>query len=560
MADDNPKAKKKPSLRSKAEGVARRLGNKTSALFGQAVEGVKNAASGVRGAFRPAPETTTRFKASGIGGGPTSGINVTQEVTPEARNAPKVRGLQGLKNFGKGVGANALVGAAQAGRVEEAATQPVANTVVDFLRTNPISAPFVNIADKSIRLAQGQGGVRAAVEPFASGLSATTGGLSDALIQPDNESPLELGGPTPLQLGRRALGIPEPAPATPGGLRGLTPGGAPAPQFEEDLTQTVNTGTADVADPRQVGVRKFNNDDAIAAAQGIDPASRRGSASVEENQSVLDRLLARNAQLRQAGLAAAPQPAGTGGQAQADPAATRLAQSGGLASAFGALALSGNQLRREAADRTRAADRAEAVQESDLKLRNKLTEIGATSQVDRQKNFAKNTVSLAESFNEALESGSEEQVANVRSSIFQSALQDPNGEAAAAASSVLAQDITDNTETTFFGALFSINPFTGGRGFSDAIVSLLGQGGLNNEFQQAINKLTLNEATGDLTIASPDGSGTPQFVVNIKDLSAESRNYISQGGLRQTGAGQQITRGDPNIHAPSRPSLRSGQQ
>ncbi len=523
MADDNPTAKKKRPTLKDAQNVAKRLGNKTSALFGQAADTAKGGFSRLKTAFSGGPETTTRARAAGIGGGPKAGINVTQEVTPEARNAPRVRGVQGLKNFARGAGSTALVGAAQGGRLEEAATQPVLNTAADFLRTNPITAPAARIADQGIRLAQGQDAVRSSVEPLISGLSATTGGLSDAVLQPDNESPLELGGPTPVQLGRRGLGIQEPTPPQP-----------PGPQIGPD------------------GERVFSQQDIGLGA------ANRGTASVEQNQGVLSRLQARNAQLRQAGLAAA-QPAATGGAAQGSEAATRLAQSGGLASAFSSLALSGNQLRREAADRTRAAGQADAVQEANLKLRNKLTEIGATSQADRQKNFSKNTVALAESFNEALDSGSEEQVANVRSGIFQSALQDPNSEAAAAASSVLAQDITANTETGFFGALFSINPFTGGRGLSDAATSL-GQGGFNNEFQQAVDKLTLNEATGDLQIANPDGSGGLQFVVNIKDLSPESRNYISQGGLRQTGAGQQITRGDPNVNDPSRPSLRSGLQ
>ena len=363
-------------------------------------------------------------------------------------------------------------------------------------------------------------------------------------IQPGGQAP---GAQAPVNLARTfdpLLAAARPAVGAVRGAFGLgaeqeapaqQPAGLRAPQFGAE------------------GERSFVNEDIGGGAVN------RGTASVAENQGVASRLEARGIAERQAGLRA--QAAGAPGAQPGTPSSGLLDQlgaqaaGGGLASAFAALNVGGNQLRREAADRSRGFRAARAQQDAQNKLTSSLTRIGAQNAADKTKNFAQDAVGLTESFNDAVQSGDEQQIENVRSSIFESAAQDPQGASGAAASNLLAEEIRENTESSFFGAIF--NPFGAGRGPLDAISSL-GQGGFNNEFQSAIDKMTLNESTGDLEIANPDGSGGTQTVTNIESLSPAAREFLSQSGIRKVGAGQDVTRGDPNRQDPNRPSLRSG--
>jgi hypothetical protein len=301
------------------------------------------------------------------------------------------------------------------------------------------------------------------------------------------------------------------------------------------------------------GERLFTNAD-IGGGE-----ANRGTASVEQNQQVLDRLLAERAQRGEgqpaAGLRAAGAPGAPGGRGESSDLLNRLgsqAAGGGLASAFGALNVGGNVLRREAAERTRASDRGIAATDARNKLNLELTKIGAQSAADTAKNATKDAVGLSESVNKAIDSGDPEQLANVRSSIFQSFESNPENPATRAAmSNLIAQDIRDNTESSFFGALF--NPFGAGRGPLDLLKSG-GQGGFNNDFQDALNKVVHNTSTGELEIANPDGSGRRQFLANMSDLQPETRQALLALGLQTEGAGQPVTRGqglrqDPNVPA-----------
>lgn len=300
------------------------------------------------------------------------------------------------------------------------------------------------------------------------------------------------------------------------------------------------------------GERSFTNADIGGGA------ANRGLRSVEENQAVAGRLDARGQAERAAGLRAAAQP-GVGGAAEGSAAATALAQQaagGGLASAFGALNLSGNQLRRQAADRTRANEAQVARTDAGNKLNLELTKIGAQSQVDRTKNLAKNAVGLVESVTKARESDDPQAEGNVRSAIFEAASAGNSPEADAAAANLVAENIREiSGPNTLLGALF--NPFDaffkGERGPGDAI-SARGQGGFNNEFQNAVGKLVHNRSTGMLQIANLDGSGF-QDVGSFDRLDAETREYLNDKGLRVIGEGQEITRGDPAVNDPTQPSF-----
>ena len=467
-----------------------------------------------------------RTVGSGVAQGGTAGIEVTQD-------RPPTRGTGGTGAVGRAGGALRATGRAlgpvglAAGQASDIATSSIGSLGARFLKTNPITAPVANIAEKGLRLARGESPLEAAVETGAGGLAAATGiGALRDLAPGVQESPLNITGDTasrtPIELAT-GTGTPT-APAAPQG-----------PQFGEE------------------GERLFTNQDIGGGA------ANRGLRSVEENQAVADRLEAKGIAERQAGLRAetggAPGAPGAPGGRQSSDLLNRLgaqAAGGGLASAFGALNVGGNVLRREAADRTRANEASVARTDASNKINLELTKIGAQSVADRSKNATKDAVGLTESVNKAIESGDPEQVANIRSSIFQSFESDPtNPSTRAAMSNLIAEDIRDNTESGFFGALF--NPFGAGRGPLDLLKSG-GQGGFNNDFQDALNKVVHNTSTGVIEIANPDGSGERQFLANMNDLQPETRQALLAFGLQTEGAGQPVTRGqglreDPNVPA-----------
>jgi hypothetical protein len=276
---------------------------------------------------------------------------------------------------------------------------------------------------------------------------------------------------------------------------------------------------------------------------------------VEENQAVGQRLSDRGASLRAAGLAAQPQPGQPG---QADPTATRLA-GGGLASAFGALALSGNQLRREAADRTRTAattqEFATQRQQADLDLRNKLTEISAEAAAEGSTKFNESLTGLATDFNAALNSEDPEQVRNFKTAINEAAINDPNSPQAALASSNLARTILEKSGSSLLGALFNIIPdFLGGegRGPIDSVTAFFNGGFNNADIASAFDKLTLNQQSGEIRAPNPSGRGD-QFVLNLSDLDEADQRLVISLLTRETGQ-----RGDPDRDNPNVPSLRAG--
>ena len=449
-------------------------------------------------------------------------------------------GLGGVaRTLGRGLGP-AGVGLAQAGDI---LTESIGSLPARFLRTNPITAGPTLAIETALRRGRGDTALESVVEPALAGLEAASGGLVGRRgVRVGEESPLNITGPTasqtPLQLGAQAAGL-APAPGAPA-APAAPAAGLRAAQFGEE------------------GERAFEGADATAALTDRSPeaiASRRGTASVEENQEVLDRLLARNQGLRAAGAPAAPGAPGAPGGRESSDLLNRLgsqAAAGGLASAFGALNVGGNVLRREAADRTRANEAQVAATDASNDLNLALTKIAAQSAVDTKKNATKDAVGLTESVNKAIESRDPEQVANVRSAIFQSFQQNPKNPATRAAmSNLIAEDIRNNTESSFFGAFF--NPFGAGRGPLDLLKSG-GQGGFNNDFQDAINKVVLNTSTRKIEIANPDGSGERQFLANIDDLQPETRQALFDFGLQTEGAGQPVTRGqglrgDPNVPA-----------
>lgn len=570
--DENPRARKKPKVRTGRRGPTG--GNLNTEKLRQTFRGARRTARGAANVAGQATRAVTQETAglarefgrgvAGKGATPAGGGAPGSTQTTAQRLAQKSgQALRSINPFRGGApAAPTAVPSGVAGSAD--AARAAATAQFEAGQAGGRGARGLRVAG---RLAKGAGRLAGRLGPAGAGIAigaealTTTQEEKEAAsglpqvrplrgLQPGGQAP---GAEAPVNLER--FGDPLLAAARPviGTLRGAFGQGA-----DQEISPTGEPIAAPAAGVRAPqfgaeGERSFTNADIGGGA------INRGTASVEENQAVAQRLSDRGQAERAAGLRAAGQPGQPG---QADPAATALARQaagGGLASAFGALALSGNQLRREAADRTRGAAAQTAAakvrQKSDLDLRNKLTEIGATNAANKTKNFAKDSVGLTESFNEALESGDEQQIANVRSSIFSAAQQDPDGAAGAAAKNLLAEDIRQNTESGFFGAIFNV--FGSGRG-PGAAISSLGQGGFNNEFQTAVDKLVLNEATGDLEIANPDGSGGRQVVTNIEDLTPESRDFLSQAGVRTLGAGQEATRGDPNRQDPNRPSLRSG--
>ena len=379
----------------------------------------------------------------------------------------------------------------------------------------------------------------------ASGIPPVTPlrGTGDPGTGPQN---LERFGDPALAAIRPAVGV----------IRGAFGGGAePAgPGGTGDLTRQGSRGLVGPASPTPTGLRDFTNADIGGGAVN------RGTASVEENQGVAQRLSDRGASLRAAGLAAQPQPGQPG---QADSTATRLA-GGGLASAFGALALSGNQLRREAAERTRGAattqEFATQQQKADLDLRNTLTEIGAQTAADAGTNFQSDITKLAEGRTKAGESDNPAAQANFDNAIVESALANPNGNAAQFASTMLGKALFDLGPQTRLGAIF--NPFGEGRTFLDAFEAI-GRNEFNvADLQNAFEKVQIDDSGGTFRLVVPrqEGGGF-EDVGDINDLPEPMQRLALQLLRRQsTGQRGDPDRANPNVATQTASGLRGFQQ
>jgi len=495
--------------------------------------------------FKKEPTTTraqARADAKAAKAARASGIDVTSEVEtrPGERALGKKAPSKGLR-LAKAIGGRAVPAVALGADI---ATTPTNEIINRLSAQNPVTAPGNAILNFAARKFRGE----RTGEALGSTFRDVASPLSFGFLDPSGDNPLVsraprqslvdrgLGavglGPTQADLdtfaaedaaatAAQATGAGLPTPAQQATLRdagavlepgrGVTAGGAPAPRF----------GAA--------GEREFTNPDARAAAAGIDPASRRGTASLEENQAVISRLIERNRGIRAQGIQAAAQeaqPAGTGLQAQASPGATQLAnqaRGGGIASAFGALALSGNQLRREAADRSRAA--AGAISERELQNKRDVAVIGQAGDLARaaattDQNFSNNLNRLATTFGDITRDGTSAERNAFLDSTFLVASNNPGGPEAAFAMPMLGAEIRDLAGKGF---LTSFNPKTE-RGIFDWLASF-GQGGQAEPLLTAAGQVTINVQSGFIEIVSTD-KGTRQPLIDISKLSPRSQELL----------------------------------
>jgi hypothetical protein len=563
---------KKEGLKAAAKeklDTAKTTGNKVQAKLNR---GVETARAKLADAGKAAKELPSKAAAT------------ARKLTDKVKKGTTTR-FQGAKDSLKGTFKTAEGGVGRTGGVtgRPSATGPTskaANTALD--KAEKLAAKRVGLLKTGLRLAggvatvgalgheaatksneelRGQSGI-GAVEPLI-GTDPTAGGtVLEGTTAPVNSSrffdPALEALRAPIGLVRGAFGFGDeegaakevalrgggqPAPAAP---RGLTAGGAPAPIFEEDLTQTVNAGTADVADPRQVGVRKFNNADATAAAAGIDPASRRGGASVEENQAVLDRLVARNQGLRAQQFAGSQAAPGVGRQAEGTPAATRAANQaagGGLASAFGALALSGNQLRRQAAERGREFAASETAADAKNTIQNTLaaqsSKFQALDQASRNR-VTDDILSFTTQLNKLRDDPANAE--RFLDSTFSQAINDPGATGAQLfAQQEAAKEIRELSGRGFFASL----KFSTERGLIDWFMSL-GQGGQSEPLLLADERsfMTINPVTGMLEIVSPDGS-TRQVLDNPQDMTPRVQELLKSIAPQASGRSVGPPQGHP---------------
>jgi len=487
--------------------------------------GQGGSATGRPGTFRGGPSATGTSRAAATGA-------FEKASKTAARRATLLRGATGVGL----VGALGVEAATKSN--EELRGQSGIAPVEPLIGTGPAVGPTGQ--------STGPQNLRSPIDPFLEAGRAGIGLVRGAFGFGDEEGRAKevalRGGPPPA------------APAE----RGLTAGGAPAPQFEEGLQQTVNTG---VTDPAPVGVRRFNNADARAAGAGIDPGSRRGAASLAENQNVIGRLISKNQGERQAqGLRAAErqQLAQIDGRQSSSglDQLGRQAAGGGIASAFGALALGGNQLRREAAERGRDFEREQTATDASNAIQNTLAGQSARfAALDQaaQKQVGDNLNRSSQTLSELRQNDPQgaEQFLDTQ---FSLAVSQPNNlEANIFAGAEAGRELRDAAGKGFFDAL---DPGTE-RGLIDFIASW-GEGGqaepllLTSGPNEGL-QVTINAQTGDIEMVSPDGSQR-QSLDFIGDVSPRLREFLKAKAF-QTNQGQLSRQpGDPN-----RAGLRSVQ-
>jgi hypothetical protein len=448
------------------------------------------------------------------------------------------------------------------GLAADVATTPTDQVVSRLVRQNPLTAGPAAIAGFGLRKQRGEGTfdalkatARDVISPNSLGFVDPSGndpllatgaprqslldrGLGAAGLGPTQSDLDTFGAEDAASTAAQATGAGLPTPTQQATLRdagvqlepgrGVGPGGAPAAQFGVE------------------GERAFTNPDAQAAAAGIDPQSRRGTASLEENQAVMDRLLARNQGLRAQQFAGSQAAPGVGRQAEGSAAATRLAQQasgGGLASAFGALALSGNQLRRQAAERGREFAASETAADAKNTIQNTLAGQSARFQALDQASRNRVTDDL-QSFAKTLNGFRDDPVATERflDSTFAQAINDPGNVAAQVfAQQETAKEIRGLAGRGFFEAI----SFSTERGLIDWVQSW-GQGGQAEPLLLADGQsfMTINPETGMLEILSPDGS-TRQVLDNPRDMSPRVQEFLKSIAPQASGRSVGPPQGHP---------------
>lgn len=433
---------------------------------------------------------TGRGVPSGGGGGAGGGLRGSG--TPEDpfrdpnRKAPPGRGKKVLTKAGR-----ALPGVAAVGIGLEAAEKGTTTEGRDLLQRQsglgeqPIVAENVSQEPRRQRLQEAN---------QADELGALFG-EPEAGTDPINLNALQASGRTVLGTIRGGLGF-------------------PAEDEAAEIGEPLQTRSP--FDPDNPGVRLFTNEDARNAAQGLTPASRRGTASLEQNQEVLDRLLARNAEQRQQGLrnaaaAGAGAGAGAGLQERTLDRLASQARGGGLASAFGALRVGGNLLRKEAADRTRAARAAEANREfgRDValqQLRNQ-PQLAANEAAAQQQAF-ENANTLTEQRRNLIAEGRPEEVEAFDNRIFSDALQGVPG-AGQVASGIVGQELEALRQDR--GAFQRVAEF-----FSGVNTQPLGP--------DAGFAVSVNPNNGRIQVLNDNGKLQP--IGNLSDLSPQTANFL----------------------------------
>jgi len=348
--------------------------------------------------------------------------------------------------------------------------------------------------------------------------------------QPEGQRP---GAQAPVNLERPGDKFLSALPPIVGAVRG-------AFGFGEDAPQETT--------PAPTGLREFTNAD-IGGGE-----LNRGTASVEENQAVAQRLSDKGAKERAAGLRAAEAAAGDG-RSLDEKILERLSGGSNLASAFGALNAGGNVLRQRAAERGRDFSAQQSSlrrrETADLGLRNSLAtesaKAGLNARADAPANAAKfeqERRSFSKLREDAIASGDSRQVERAENTIIDSAVDDPNGPAAGEAQSMLSKVLMED-RNGFFSSI--INKFFG-NDVSDADIT------------QALDKITVDEVSGELLLPNPDGSGTPvEMGTELEDLPPRYQRLVLSISNRRVGT-QNVGRGDPNRGDPNRTSLRSGRR
>ncbi len=527
--------KRQAQLRTRAG-----LGNRNASSI---LERARSAASTATGAVRDTAARGASGLRSFVTGGGAGSTTRAERVAERLQN----RGRTSAGGQATGRGASATGQGATRAAATQAFEQGAARTpsrlaqAGRFVKGALLPAAGAGIALEAATTTQEE-------QEAASGLPPVTPlrGTGDPGTGPQN---LERAFDPLLAAVRPAVGV----------VRGAFGGGA-EPEGPGGVGDLTRQGAGGLVGPATQGLRDFTNVDARAALAGDDPASRRGVRSVAENQAVAGRLDARGQAQRAAGLAAQPQPGQPG---QADPTATRLA-GGGLASAFGALALSGNQLRREAAERTRTAattqEFATQQQKADLDLRNTLTEIGAQSAADAGTNFQDNITKLATGRTAAGESDNPAALANFDNAIVESALANPNGNAAQFAQGLLGKAISDLGPQTRFGAFFNL--FGAGRTTGDAFEAFF-RGEFNTaDLGNALEKIQIDKSGGTFRLVIPrqEGGGF-EDLGDVNDLPEPMKRLALQL-LKDAATGQRgdPDRANPNVATQTASGLRGFQQ
>lgn len=464
----------------------------------------------MRQAFRDANPQRETIRGTGRSGGGAS-INIDDTPRPGETRAQKTArsGVKQVKKAAKSVAdtAKAAKNIGIVGTLARGGAKLVSGVGTAFLANEALSNTTEQLEQKS------------GLQPIRP-LRGT---------QPEGQPP---GAQAPVNLERPGDKFLSVLPPIVGAVRG-------AFGFGEDAPETT---------PAPTGLREFTNAD-IGGGE-----LNRGTDSVEKNQAVAQRLSDKGAKERAAGLRAAEAAAGDG-RSLDEKILERLSGGSNLASAFGALNAGGNVLRQRAAERGRDFSAQQSSlrrrETADLGLRNSLAtesaKAGLNARADAPANAAKfeqERRSFSKLREDAIASGDSRQVERAENTIIDSAVDDPNGPAAGEAQSMLSKVLMED-RNGLFNSIF--NKFFGNK-VSDADIT------------QALDKITVDEVSGELLLPNPDGSGTPvEMGTELEDLPPQYQRLVLSISNRRVGT-QNVGRGDPNRGDPNRTSLRSGRR